>query len=97
MKIQTYNDAETFINKSGVVDWEFEGDANLEDLTEFVYSGRGDEIDADLVRFVRDMWDNETDQKDDDQFNNLLCDYLESVGEHISDYSLKRIETGAQK
>lgn len=78
MKINSYSDAETYVTNSGVNDWEFGGNANLESLTEFVYQN----------------WDNElfdeNDISDTDQFNNLLCDYLESVDERIADYSLRR-------
>lgn len=75
MKIKTYNDAEIYIQNSGIVDWEFGGKANLDDLTRYIYQN----------------WGNDLKMSDDDQFRNLLCDYLESVDEKIADYSLRRV------
>lgn len=72
MKIDTRQEAETYINNSGIIDWEFEGEANLNDLIIYIYRECDSNIDI------------------EDQFNDLLCDYLEETNENISNYSLKR-------
>lgn len=41
-----------------------------------------------LAKYVRKHCNSYTDIEP--QFNNLLCNYLESIGENISDYSLHR-------
>lgn len=35
--LETYEDAETYVSNSGVIDWEFGGGASLEGLTEWLF------------------------------------------------------------
>ena len=93
MKINTRQEAETYINNSGIIDWEFEEDeANL-----IVYIYRvcdsnwefeGEANLNDLISYIYRECDSNIDIED--QFNDLLCDYLEETNENISNYSLKR-------
>lgn len=38
VKIETITDAETFVDNSGVADWEFGGEASIENMANWIYN-----------------------------------------------------------
>ena len=86
-KFTTIADAKTYISNSGVAEWAWGGNANLNDLIKYFWRNY-DSVAADFAN---------ADESDVGRkiFNNVLCDYLESVGEKIADYSLSRENLGA--
>jgi len=82
-KFATITDAETYISNSGVSEWAWGGNANLNDLIKYFWRN----YDA-TARDYDELTEREL-------FNSVLCDYLESAGEKIADYSLSRENLGA--
>jgi hypothetical protein len=74
MQFETISGARTFVNSSGLVDWKWNGRASADGFAEYLFRN-SDSVGPDSV-------------PTDEDYTEILREYLISVGENPSDYGV---------